>query len=85
MRADQKSLNEAKILESVHGGKVSDALQKARQERNVRNRERIRPLALEAAEKRAKEEALARRAHEEEQGYAKKQKKAKLLPAWEEK
>lgn len=79
-----KESNAAMILESVHGGKVSEALQKARQQRNVRIREGIRPLALEAAEKRAKEEALVRRAEEAEQGGARK-KKARLLPAWEEK
>lgn len=85
MSNNQKQSNAAKILESVHGGKVSDALLKARQDRNVRVREGIRPLALEAAEKRAKEEALARGAEEGEQGRAKKQKKTKLVPSWEEK
>jgi hypothetical protein len=41
-------------------------------------------LALEAAEKRAQEEAKARKTEEEQAGPSKK-KKTRLLPAWEEK
>jgi len=85
LRADQKLANEARILESVHGGKVSEVLQKARVERNARNRERIRPLALEAAERRAKEDAMARQALGEQGGVVRKQKRNKLTAPWEEK
>jgi hypothetical protein len=71
-------------LESVHGGKISEALQQARIQRDVRNRERMRPLALEAAERRAKEDALARQREEISGNAQKKQKKAKLIAPWEE-
>ena len=88
LRPDQLRANEAKILESVHGGHISQTLLKAREERNAKVREKMRPQVLEAAEKRAKE-AAAEKARMEKENSEKAgpsaKKKVKLIAPWEEK
>jgi hypothetical protein len=82
LRRDQKEAEANRMMLHVHGGEVSEALAQAREDLRRRRREAIRPLALKAAEERAKTAA------EERQGMslteqAKKKRKVKLVPAWE--
>lgn len=67
------------MAELVHGGPVSEALEKARFERNKKIREKMRPLAAEAAERRMLAMAMSR-----EEKPVEKKRKLKLAPAWEE-
>jgi len=80
MRADEKEKQQAQIAELVHGGPVSETLERARRERNARIRAELRPLTALAAERRMAEN----KRQMEEKGEPKKR-KLKLLPAWEEK
>ncbi|KAI9049723.1 hypothetical protein LZ554_005875 [Drepanopeziza brunnea f. sp. 'monogermtubi'] len=74
------------MAELVHGGPVSETLEKARRERDRKRRETVRPLAAEAAERRM----LAAK-EEQEQAQANgavtsaKKRKTKLVGPWEEK
>ncbi|KAH7357236.1 hypothetical protein BKA65DRAFT_424111 [Rhexocercosporidium sp. MPI-PUGE-AT-0058] len=94
LRADQEDASARNMAELVHGGPVSEALAKARVERNAKRREKLRPLALEAAEKRAqamKKEADAKakeKANASGDGSSMglgSRKKPKLIAPWEEK
>jgi hypothetical protein len=64
----------------VHGRPVSEALERARKERNMKRIKELRPLAAEAAEKRMKENAKV-----VSPSPANKKRRLRLLPAWEEK
>lgn len=82
----QEEATRDRMTQLVHGGPVSEALQQARQARNARIRAEVRPLALEAAEKRmkeAREQAKARELEMKESNLPKRR-KTKLVPAWEE-
>lgn len=85
IRPDQKLANQARIFASVHGSMPSDAVQQARYQRDAKVRATIRPQALEAAERRAREAALAREAQEQTSNSHKKPKRTKLIAPWEEK
>ena len=78
LRADQQAAHSERIKQLVHGRPVSEALEKARKERNMKRIKELRPLAAEAAEKRMKENAKV-----VSPGPAKKR-RLRLLPAWEE-
>jgi hypothetical protein len=85
-RKDQEEATRDRMTQLVHGGPVSEALQQARTARNARIKAEVRPLALEAAEKRmkeAKDMARIREAGMKESNVPKKR-KTKLVPAWEE-
>ncbi|PBP22023.1 ring finger protein [Diplocarpon rosae] len=69
------------MTELVHGGPVSEALAKARVERENTRRVAIRPLAAEAAEKRMQAQ---REAEGDRGGRSSGKVKTKLVPAWEE-
>ncbi|KAG4442144.1 hypothetical protein IFR05_002357 [Cadophora sp. M221] len=94
LRADQKDASDRNMAELVHGGPVSEALAQARIQHNAKRREKLRPLALEAAQKRAqamKEEADAHATEKanatgsgRDIGHAPR-KKPKLIAPWEEK
>ncbi|PVH69268.1 hypothetical protein DL98DRAFT_473979 [Cadophora sp. DSE1049] len=93
LRSDQKEATARNMAELVHGGPVSEALANARVAHNAKRRETLRPLALEAAEKRAramKEEAEAGAKANGSPGgsgggFARRAKKPKLIAPWEEK
>jgi hypothetical protein len=87
MRKDQLDAVRGQMAELLHGGEVSEELLKAREERNKRVRESIRPRAALAAEARMKE--IAREVREkglmdEKDVSPERKKKTKLVPAWDE-
>ncbi|KAH7407170.1 hypothetical protein BKA64DRAFT_742850 [Cadophora sp. MPI-SDFR-AT-0126] len=93
LRSDQREANARNMAELVHGGPVSEALANARVAHNAKRRETLRPLALEAAEKRAramKEEAEAKAKARGNPGgssssFTPRVKRPKLIAPWEEK
>ncbi|KAL2072976.1 hypothetical protein VTL71DRAFT_10300 [Oculimacula yallundae] len=90
IRRDQTDASARNMAELVHGGPVSEALANAREQHNTKRREKMRPLALEAAEKRAKaakEEAdkLAAENGGSPIANGAPRKKLKLIKPWEEK
>ncbi|TVY71309.1 E3 ubiquitin-protein ligase [Lachnellula suecica] len=100
LRHDQVTAQQDQMTELVHGGRVSDALVQARAARNERVKKEVRPLALQAAERRAKEaEALKKEVDAQKKAADAKRKaeareaghfveppkqRPRLLPAWEE-
>lgn len=82
-RPDELNADRARALHAIHGGEVSDELRQAREEFQTKRREAIRPLALEAAEKRMQEVKKNTKA-EEKAVAASKKRKVNLKPAWEE-
>ncbi|CZT43930.1 uncharacterized protein RSE6_04042 [Rhynchosporium secalis] len=87
--SSEKDARARTMAELVHGGPVSEALAKARDARNEKRRVLLRPLALEAAEKRAMEEAGRKKEVGESlsgggNGSGPARKKVKLVQAWEE-
>jgi hypothetical protein len=54
-RRDQEQVVQGQLTQLVHGGPVSEALEKARGRRNARVRAELRPLAAQAAERRMRE------------------------------
>lgn len=81
MRRDQEQAHQGQLTELVHGGPVSETLQRARGARNERVRAELRPKAAEAAERRMREMEQEKK---EERGTEKKR-RLNLHPAWEEK
>ncbi|KAK2627614.1 hypothetical protein QTJ16_003580 [Diplocarpon rosae] len=79
---EETAASARQMTELVHGGPISEALAKARVERENTRRMAIRPLAAEAAEKRMQ----AQREAEGDKGGrpSGKKVKTKLVPAWEE-
>ena len=94
LRSDQMDASARNMAERVHGGPVSEALANARIAHSAKRREKLRPLALEAAEKRAqamKEEAAAKakekaaKARSDRDGMgAAPTKRPKLVAPWRE-
>ncbi|EKD19388.1 ring finger protein [Drepanopeziza brunnea f. sp. 'multigermtubi' MB_m1] len=86
VRGDQRQGMVQQMAELVHGGPVSETLEKARRERDQKRRETARLLAAEAAERRmlaAKEEQ--ERAQANVKVPSVKKPKTKLVAPWEEK
>lgn len=86
---NQQERARARIMGLVHGGEVSAELTKARDEFRQRRREEIRPWVAEAAEARRKK-AMEQQQQQNGEGAsgtgapARKKRKVKLVPAWEE-
>lgn len=80
-RPDELNAERNRTLEAVHGGAVSEVLQQARAEHQEKRRATIRPLALEAAEKRMQE---MKETQKEDVSTVAKKRKVVLKPAWEE-
>ncbi|KUJ10530.1 uncharacterized protein LY89DRAFT_689742 [Mollisia scopiformis] len=83
MRSGQKQAVQGSLTALVHGGPVSDTLEKARGARNERIRTEMRPKVAEAAERRQRE--MEQQKKEERGGAPEKKRKLNLQPAWEEK
>jgi hypothetical protein len=79
----QLAAGEAQMTESLLGAPASEALLRARDARNQRVREELRPKAFEAAEARLKAER-ERAKEERKRSPEPKKRKVRLLPAWEE-
>jgi hypothetical protein len=80
-RPDQIAAEKARALEAVHGGQISDELRQAKEHHQEERRATMRPLALEAAEKRMKE---MKEAQKPDTHTPLKKRKVALKPAWEE-
>jgi hypothetical protein len=81
MRKEQEQVIQGQLTALVHGGPVSETLEKARGARNERVRAELRPLAAQAAERRMREMEQKRK---EEEGVVKKR-RLNLHAPWEEK
>lgn len=68
----------------IHGGAISPALAEARTELNHRRNARIRVEAREAAEKRMRAMEASKTEEMKNEEAARKRRKIKLAPAWEE-
>jgi hypothetical protein len=80
MRRDQEQAVQGQLTALVHGGPVSETLERARGARNARVRAELRPLAAQAAERRMREMEQNRK---EEKGVEKKR-RLNLHAPWEE-
>jgi hypothetical protein len=82
MRKDQEQAVQGQLTQLVHGGPVSETLERARGARNARVRAELRPLAAQAAERRMRE---LEQKQKEEKSIEKKKRKLNLHAPWEEK
>jgi hypothetical protein len=80
----QQAAGQARMTESLLGGRASEALLRAREARNERVRAELRPKALEAAEARMRAERERAKEEGKKEPSEPKKKKVRLLPAWEE-
>ncbi|CZR69112.1 related to RING finger protein Dorfin [Phialocephala subalpina] len=81
MRRDQERKVQGHLTELIHGGPVSETLERARGARNERVRAELRPKAAEAAERRMREMDQQNK----ENKVPEKKRRLNLKPAWEEK
>lgn len=77
---NQEATVQGQLTQLVHGGPISETLEKARSRRNERVRAELRPLAAQAAERRMREMEQNRK---EEKGGEKKR-RLNLHAPWEE-
>ncbi|KAE9366872.1 hypothetical protein N431DRAFT_384873 [Stipitochalara longipes BDJ] len=83
VRRDQEQAVQGQLTQLVHGGPVSEALEKARGRRNERVRAELRPLAAQAAERRMREMEKQEKEKKEKGGEAKRP-RLNLHAPWEE-
>ncbi len=80
MRKEQEQAVQGQLTALVHGGPVSETLEKARGARNERVKAELRPLAAQAAERRMREMEKNRK----EGKATEKKRRLHLHAPWEE-
>lgn len=82
VRRDQERAVQSQFTQMVHGGPVSEALERARGQRNERIRAEMRPLAALAAERRMREMEQKKKA--DPQSEKKRKRNLNMHAPWEE-
>jgi len=83
-RRDAEQRMQGQLTQLVHGGPVSEALEKARGKRNERVRAELRPLAAQAAERRMREMEQQEKEKKKEKRGEQKRPRLNLHAPWEE-